>query len=126
VTDDKPDHGLEPLLNLDGWTDAVGGGFWISVKAFSITPDKLRPQGINYALSMHRKGGGRIVGYDNAHYPKIGSGPGRKAQRIGRGADHRHYRDVISWYDFESAGKLMEDFWKDVQAILKEESVPWT
>lgn len=88
--------------------------------------DDLRPHGINYTLTLHRPGGTRILGYDNAHYPKIGSGPARNAQRVGRGCDHRHYRDAITWYEFELPVKLMEDFWKDVQTILEEEGVPWT
>jgi hypothetical protein len=29
------------------------------------------------------------------------------------------------WYDFDSAPKLIEDFWNDVQSLLKEEGVPW-
>jgi hypothetical protein len=80
----------------------------------------------NYALTMHRPGGTRIVGYDNAHPPRIGGGPAANSQRRSRGYDHRHFRERVTWYDFESAGKLMEDFWKDVATILKEEGVPWT
>ena len=100
VADDRPDYGLETLLNLHGWTDEVGGGFWVSVKAFRVPPDDCRPQGINYSLSMHRPGGKRILGYDNAHPPKIGKGPARKSLRRSRGCDHRHFRGRITWYDF--------------------------
>lgn len=126
VTDDQPDYGIETLLNLDGWTTEVGGGFWISVKAFTVPPDELRPHGINYSMSMHRPGGTRILGYDNAHPPKIGSGPAQKSQQRSRGSDHRHFRERVTWYDFESPGKLVEDFWNDVQTVLEEEGVPWT
>jgi hypothetical protein len=126
VADDQPDYGLETLLTLHGWTDEVGGGFWVSVKAFRVPPDDCRPQGINYSLSMHRPGGKRIVGYDNAHPPKIGRGPARRSLRRSRGCDHRHFRGRITWYDFESPVKLMEDFWTDVQTMLEEEGVPWT
>jgi hypothetical protein len=97
------DHaGIENLLNLDGWTDEVGGGFWISVKAFRVPADNARPHGINYTLTMHWPGGGRILGYDNAHWPKIGRGPSRRSQKKGRDCDHRHFRDRITWYVFES------------------------
>ena len=123
---DHTDYGIETLLNLHGWTDEVGGGFWISVKAFRVPPDDCRPHGINYSLSMHHPRGKRIVGYDNAHWPRIGSGPARKSQQRSRGGDHRHFREKITWYEFESPGKLMEDFWNDVQTILEEEGVPWT
>jgi hypothetical protein len=126
ATDDERDYGIETLLSLDGWTDELGGGFWISVKVFRVPPDELRPHGINYSMTMHRPGGTRIVGYDNAHRPRIGSGPARKSRQSGRGCDHRHFRGAITWYDYESSVKLMEDFWRDVQCVLKEEGVPWT
>ena len=122
---DDADHGLEALLNLHGWTTEIGGGFWVAVTALLVAPDEGRPHGINYTLTLHRPGGDRILGYDNAHYPPIGSGPARKSRRKGRGYDHRHYRNRISWYDFHSAPKLIEDFWDDVQTLLKEEGVPW-
>jgi hypothetical protein len=124
--DDQPDYGIETLLNLDGWTTEVGGGFWLSIKAFRVPPDACRPHGLNYSLTMHRPGGKRILGYDNAHAPKLGSGPAAKSQRRAGGCDHRHFRERLAWYDFESAGKLVEDFWTDVQTILEEEGVPWT
>jgi hypothetical protein len=66
------------------------------------------------------------VGYDNAHYPKVGTGPAAKSQQRSRGCDHRHYRERLTWYDFESPERLIEDFWRDVQTILDEEGVPWT
>ena len=78
-----------------------------------------------YSLTLHRPAGERVLGYDNAHYPPIGSGPARKSQRARRGHDHRHRRNRIMWYDFESAAKLMEDFWDDVGSLLREEGVPW-
>jgi hypothetical protein len=74
---------------------------------------------------MHRPKGSRILGYDNAHSPKIGSGPAKRSQRLGRACDHRHYRNSIAWYDFESPAKLIEDFWIDVHALMEEEGVPW-
>ncbi len=123
---DQPDYGIETLLNLDGWTHEVGGGFWISVKAVRVTPDAARPHGIGYTLTLHHSDGERVLGYDNAHPPDVGSGPAMKSRRRGRPRDHRHFRGRVGWYDFESPVKLMEDFWKDVQTILEEEDVSWT
>jgi hypothetical protein len=125
-SDDRPDYGIETLLNLHGWTHEVGGGCWISVKAFRVEPDESRPHGINYSLTLHRPAGRRLLGYDNAHPPKIGAGPAQKSRRKGRGCDHRHFRERLTWYDFESSEKLIEDFWRDVHTILEEEGVPWT
>jgi hypothetical protein len=120
------DFGLEALLNLHGWSGDVGGGFWVSVRAVRVTPDAQRPHGIGYSLTLHRPDGERVLGYDNAHPPGIGSGPARKSRRRGRPRDHRHYRGRVGWYEFKSAVKLMEDFWKDVEVVLEEEDVPWT
>jgi hypothetical protein len=126
VTRDRPDFGIEALLNLHGWIHEVGGGFWISVKAIRVAPDSGRPHGISYSLTMHGPSGDRIVGFDNAHLPYIGAGPARKSQRKERGSDHRHFRGRVAWYDFVSPEKLMEDFWDDVQRVMEEEGVPWT
>ena len=123
--DDAWDHDVEPLLSLHGWNSEVGGGYWVSVTAIRVVPDEGRPYGISYSLTLHRPGGERILGYDNAHYPPIGGGPARKSRRRNRGYDHRHRRHRVLWYDFDAAPKLIEDFWNDVQSLLKEEGVPW-
>lgn len=119
------DHDLEALLALHEWSAEVGGGFWVLVIAFRVVPDPGGPHGIGYSLTLHRPEGERILGYDNPHYPPIGGGPGQKARRKRRGYDHLHQRNRIMWYDFETAAKLVEDFWNDVRGVLEEEGVPW-
>jgi len=32
--------------------------------------------------------------------------------------DHKHNKEKIQAYEFESPGQLMEDFWKDVNEII--------
>ena len=86
-------------------------------------PDEGRPHGIEYALSLHRPGGERILGYDNAHIPQVGTGPAAKSLRQALDYDHRHWRQTVSAYEFKSPGKLLEDFWRDVEELLKEEDV---
>lgn len=125
MSNDADDADVETLLNLNGWTQEVGGGFWLCIKVFRVRADIKRPHGINYSLTMHRPGGSRILGYDNAHYPKIKGGPSARSERIARGFDHRHFRDGVTWYDFRSPVKLLEDFWADVEAIMKQEGVRW-
>ena len=93
--------------------------------AIRVAPDEGRPHGISYSLTLHRPGGERILGYDNAHFPPIGSGPAQRSLRKSKGYDHRHRRNRVSWYAFDSAPKLMEDFWHDVRSLLREEGVPW-
>jgi hypothetical protein len=33
---------------------------------------------------------------------------------------HRHKREKILPYDYESAGQLLEDFWREVERIMGE------
>ena len=32
--------------------------------------------------------------------------------------DHKHQKDIIKLYEFESAGQLIEDFWNDVNHMV--------
>src|SRR6058998_496688 len=60
------DSGLERLLDLDGLLAEVGGGFWVKIVAKRVPPDRARPHGIAYALTLHDPTGERIFGIDNA------------------------------------------------------------
>lgn len=93
----------------------------MSFKVRAGEPEPGRPHGITYSLTMHRPGGDRILGYDNAHAPPLGSGPAAKSRRRELDYDHRHRRSTVTVYNFESPSKLLEDFWRDVEELLKEE-----
>jgi len=82
--------------------------------------DKHRPHGIQYALTLHRPGGKRILGYDNAHAAPARSNPSRRSRRP-VAFDHIHRGQRVTHYVFESPGKLLEDFWADVEAALEME-----
>jgi hypothetical protein len=112
--------GLDSLLDLDGYAAEVGGGFWVSMSANRVPQDAGRPDGIRYALTLHRPDGHRLLGYDNAHAISVSTGPGRRSSRP-NAFDHVHRRERIIPYKFVSPGKLLEDFWTDVEMILKEE-----
>ncbi len=118
---DSPFDGIENLLNLNDWDAEIGFGFWICIKAAIVAPDSGRPHGIDYALTLYDPSDGRLVGYDNAHAPDIGSGPSARSRREGRGWDHKHWRATVSVYNFRSAECLLEDFWADVERMLEEE-----
>jgi hypothetical protein len=119
----ESDNALQRLLDLHNWTAEIGGGFWVCMKVRKREPDEGRPHGIEYALTMHTPGGERILGYDNAHVPPVGTGPAAKSLRRRLDYDHRHWRQTVTAYQFQSPGKLLEDFWRDVEALLKEEGV---
>ena len=76
-----------------------------------------RPHGLSYSLTLHAPDGTRLVGFDNAHPAMDRRGPGTRR----RGEhDHRHRLRTIRPYDFKDALTLLEDFWKEVDAVLKE------
>ncbi len=104
------DTGITTLIDLHGVTAEVGGGFWVSMKARVVEKSGGRPHGIQYALTLHKPGNDRIVGYDNAHQPRVGNGPSSPSRTRSLAFDHRHFKGKISVYEFDSPMKLLEDF----------------
>lgn len=109
------DFDLENLLNLHGEIFVLERGYWTKFEAYRVTPS---PHGIRYSLSLHDSNKTRVLGFDNAHAVK--------SQRKRFGArkvtwDHRHRQEKIEPYEFSSAGRLLEDFWVAVDAVLGED-----
>ena len=114
------DHTLDTLLEMHGDIMEIGGGYWWKITATRVEPDDRRPYGIDYSLTLHKPSGERILGYDNAHPVKIGNNPGAKKKLK---SDHRHKGKAIAGYPYKDAGALLEDFWTDVERILKKEGI---
>ena len=114
---DKPDYSdIETLLLLDGEIFPMSNGYWTKFEARKVDPNKQIPHGIRYSLTLHDRDNRRIIGYDNAHAIK----PKRKKYGASRIVwDHKHQQDMIEPYEFESAGQLLEDFWKDVNKVIE-------
>ena len=78
------------------------------------------PYGIRYSLTLHDRYGARVLGYDNAHAVK----PPKKFKFVGQRMpyDHRHRTsgDKGVPYAFESASRLLEDFFAEVDRVIKE------
>lgn len=112
------DHGLETLLDLHGQTLFVDeAGHWVKfiVVRTEVTPQ--RPHGLSYSLTLHAPDGERLVGFDNAHPVRQRRGRGTRRRRE---SDHRHRLRSIGPYDYGDAATLLEDFWNEVDAVLKE------
>ena len=88
------------------------------VKRVPPTPE--RPDGIDYSLTLHGPGGQRLIGFDNAHVVQPTTGPSGRSRRR---HDHRHRHGRVRPYAYEDAATLLADFWRDVDAILKERGV---
>jgi hypothetical protein len=115
------DPALDTLLYLDGVAYVVEaeGLCWVKfeVKQVSAVPEK--PHGLDYSLTLHDGKGKRLLGFDNAHAIREGSGPGART-RIEY--DHRHKGTRVRFYNYRDAATLLEDFWKEVDQILDERS----
>ncbi|MBL8316162.1 MAG: hypothetical protein JNK55_20695 [Rubrivivax sp.] len=116
----SPDIGLGTLLDLDGSILEQEGGYWIKIEARRIPTSGHAHHGIRYSLTLHDKYGTRVLGYDNAHAVK----PPKKFKFAGQRLpyDHRHRTssDRGVPYAFESAYRLLEDFFVEVDRVIKE------
>jgi hypothetical protein len=116
----SPDIGLQTLLELDGSVLEQESGFWVKVEARQVPVSEHTPHRIRYSLTLHDKYGTRVLGYDNAHAVK----PPKKFKFAGQRLpyDHRHgsSSDKGVPYAFESAQRLLEDFFSEVDRIIKE------
>jgi hypothetical protein len=116
------DPGAEALLDLDGQLFVVDakGGYWVRFSIDRVPPTPERPHGLNYSLTLHGPDGNRLIGFDNAHPVRESRGPGGKR----RGPfDHKHRLETVRSYRFKDAATLVEDFWADVDKILREKGV---
>ena len=112
--------GLETLLELDGSVLEQEDGYWIKVEVRAVVASEDIPHGIRYSLTLHDRYGARVLGYDNAHAVKLP----KKFKFAGRRLpyDHRHRtsRDKGVPYLFESPQRLLEDFFAEVDRIIRE------
>jgi hypothetical protein len=115
-----PDVGLETLLERDGSVLEQEGGCWIKIEARQVLASEHARHGIRYGLTLHDRLGTRVLGYDNAHAVK----PPKKFKFAGQRlpCDHRHRTasDKGVPYAFESAQRLLEDFFAEVDRVIKE------
>lgn len=114
------DPGLESLLELDGSVLEQEAGFWVKVAAVRAEVSEHAAHGIRYSLTLHNQYGARVLGYDNAHAVK----PPKKFKYAGQRLpyDHRHRSasDKGVPYPFTSAQQLLEDFFGEVDRVIKE------
>ena len=112
------------IYDLHNQVMSLGGGYWANFKVRRVTVTANYPHGIKYSLTLHRRGGHRVLGYDNAHLPENLKGWKKPDGSALTDRDHRHWRDQeADPYTFVSPGKLLEDFWADVDRMLKEEGI---
>ena len=120
TTPNAPDPGLETLLELDGSILEQEGGFWMKVEVKQVTASERMPHGIRYSLTLHDRHGTRVLGYDNAHAVKPPKKFKYSGTRLPYDLRHRTSSDKGVPYAFESAQRLLEDFFAEVDRVIKE------
>lgn len=109
------DVGLETLLSLDGEVFPMDSGYWTKFEVKQVEANDRIPHGIRYSLTLHDRSNQRVFGIDNAH----GFKPKRKKFGAGKTTwDHIHMKEKIAPYEFESAGALLEYFWRVVDKVI--------
>ena len=110
----KRDTTLDFLLDLDGYSYMEDDGHWAKFEVHLVEPSPGIPHGIRYSLTYHDRNNRRIIGFDNAHEVKLKKGKfgGRKITW-----DHKHSRERMSDYEFESPAQLLEDFYKAIDKV---------
>ena len=117
------DTGIDYLLGLDGEIQVQNeAGYWVKFEARRVIPTPGRPHGIRYSLTLHSPEGRRLMGFDNAHggARPAGSRFKHSGEKFRFDHWHRHAADVGVTYEFNSAYKLLEDFYTEVDRVLKE------
>lgn len=115
------DESIENLLDLNGEKFIIDEklGLWVKFEARKIAPTPDRPHGIKYSLTLHDRTNKRIMGFDNAHVLEYG---GKKNVPHKKVFDHWHRdgTDEGRPYKYVDAGKLLTDFWNEVDKKIKE------
>lgn len=70
------DPNLDTLLFLDGDRYVVEGNFWVKFEVKRVPVTSERPHGLDYSLTLHDGNGKRLLGFDNSHPVREGTGPG--------------------------------------------------
>lgn len=114
---------IQYALDLDRQRIGYEKGYWATFRFTKVSPDEGRPRGLQYSLSLHDHKDDRLMGFNNAHPVDVATGPARRSRRR-REFDHINRRGERSVpYEFTTVAKLLEDFFAEVDKILKKEGV---
>ena len=114
--------GLEYLLDLDGNIEVQNdAGFWVKMEVSRVQVTAHRPHGIKYSLTLHAPDSTRLIGFDNAHAVRpVGSHYKNAGKKFPYDHYHRHAQDEGVLYEFDTAYQLVNDFYAEVDRVLKE------
>ncbi|GLQ57124.1 toxin-antitoxin system TumE family protein [Devosia nitrariae] len=111
------EHTLAFLLAFNGRVHHYADGYFVKFEIRQVEPTKERPHGLRYSFTLHGPGGERLIGFDNAHaVAPLGSR--YKKKPVVTDHWHRGQDDEGRPYIFESAEKLVDDFFDEVERVL--------
>ena len=113
---------LDWLLTLDGASFELASGYVVEFTVKRSPKTDRHPHGISYALVFRRLGKSPLVKFDNAHAVTRNGRMRRKV--IAFDHWHRTESDPGRPYQFESAAKLVDDFWREVKRTMNEKGIP--
>lgn len=116
------EHGLEFLLAFDGRIHHLEEGYWIKFEIKRVRATKRRPHGLAYSFTLHGPDGTRLVGFDNAHRAGTDS---PRVSRESHATDHGHRTETDRGkpYAFKDAATLIDDFFDEVERVLREHGI---
>ena len=111
------DEALQRLLDYDRRRYWLANGWNIRFRIMEVPVTSGRPHGIKYSFTLHDVDRTRLLGFDNAHgVPRV------------QAYDHRHrFRrtEELVPYDYRGADELICDFFSALEAICRQEDVPF-
>jgi uncharacterized protein DUF6516 len=123
MSDSKRDVGEEYFLSLNRQWIRYEKDFWVTIRVRLVEVSPERPHGFEYSLSLHDANDDRVLGFKNAHRVDVATGPARKSKRpVALDHINRRGRRPVP-YAFTTPYKLLEDFFAEVDKILKKEGV---
>jgi hypothetical protein len=113
------DQAVDFLLDFNGEKLEQENGYWIKIEARLVDVSSTVPHGLRYSLTLHDGSKRRILGYDNAHAVKLPRKSKRRGSTQAFDHKHRHISDHGVPYTFTTAQQLLDDFWSEVNRILR-------
>jgi Family of unknown function (DUF6516) len=116
------DASLDALLGLDGQVYVISPdvGLWVQFIVRQVPVTEAKPHGLDYTLTLHRRDGERLVGFDNVHPVRGQAGP---AGRTRPAQDHKHRLKSVRPYEYQDPASLLADFWAEVRSVCREMGV---
>ena len=112
-------------MDFDGRIHHLEEGYWLKfeIKRVKATPRRLH--GLSYSFTLHVPDGKRLIGFDNAHTGSVKTFRFKKEPHAG---DHWHRteRDPGRQYKFKDAETLIDDFFNEVESVLRERGIGMT